>query len=146
MSFCHLCCRTSHPLLHTSHQRTRKTNKLTQNFSTTSLLSFFPFWQNSGAQSIALRSRAFPRGTLLSGALGVDLCRARAGIWAAWVTCGALRVCCVPSSLCTALLPLGVLFIWDCFPQLCFLLIPKLYLFRVSICSKLLINMIMTWK
>lgn len=87
-------CRTSHPLLHTSHQRTRKTNKLTQNFSTTRCFLFFPFWQNSGAQSIALRSRAFPQGTLLSGALGVGLCRARGGILAAWVPCGALRVCC----------------------------------------------------
>lgn len=43
MSFYHLYCRTSHPLLHTSHQRTRKTNKLTEIFSTTHCFLFFHF-------------------------------------------------------------------------------------------------------
>lgn len=37
------CPRTSLLLLHTSHQRTRKTNKLTQTFSTTHCFLFFHF-------------------------------------------------------------------------------------------------------
>lgn len=41
--------------------------------------------------------------------------------------------------------PGGSLHLW-LLPLALFLLILKLYLFRVSICPKLLINMIMTWK
>lgn len=100
------------------------------------------------AQSIALRSRTFPQSTLLAGALGVGLCRARGGILAAWVTCGALRICCPAAFPCPCA---RHRYTWrfssSLTTSLCSVSFDIVaYLFRVSICSKLLSNMIMTWK